>query len=160
LIEKHNMRFDRAPRYEDYIWTSRKEQAFLNRHKRVARKLARDCPLFADQLAPAPETDIEAEKALRIARAREGEQRMRDHDASVWRKGRALYFACDPAMRARIMAEWRVWPGPAKPQYFIYVVEKHNGVGDERTRRMREREAEIRAKVLPMLNSQGDLLVT
>ncbi|HDR8993602.1 MAG: hypothetical protein ACN6QT_06025 [Burkholderia contaminans] len=154
------MRFDRAQRYEDYIWTRRKEVAFLNRHKRVAQKLERDYPLFADQLAPTPETDVDAEKALRIARARKGEQRMRDHDASVWRKGRASYFACDPAMRARIMAEWGVWPGPAKPQYFIYVVEKHNGVGDERTRRMREREAEIRAKVLPMLNSQGDLLGT
>ncbi|MGY6240159.1 hypothetical protein ACW910_22010 (plasmid) [Burkholderia ambifaria] len=138
------MRFDRTVRYEAYIWTPRKEQAFLNRHKRVARKLERDCPLFADQLAPAPETDVEAEKALRIARARKGEQRMRDHDASVWRKGRASYFACDPEVRARIMAEWRVWPGPAKPLYFVYVVEKHNGVGEERTRRMREREAEMR----------------
>ena len=154
------MRFDRAVRYEDYIWTRRKELAFLNRHKRVARKLERDCPLFADQLAPAPETDIEAEKALRIARARKGEQRMRDHDASVWRKGRASYFACDPQTRVRIMAEWRAWPGPAKPQYFIYVVEKHNGVGDERTRRMRERDAELREQLLPVLEAQGDLLGT
>jgi len=78
MIEERNMRFDRAMRYEDYIWTRRKELAFLNRHKRVAPKLERDCPLFSDQLAPAPETDIEAEKALRIARARKGEQRMRD----------------------------------------------------------------------------------
>ena len=154
------MRFDRTVRYEAYSWTPRKEQAFLNRHKRVARKLERDCPLFADQLTPAPETDVEAEKAQRIARARTGEQRMRDHDASVWRKGRASYFACDPAVRVRIMAEWRVWPGPANPLYFVYVVEKYNGVGDERMRRMREREAEIRAAALPMLNIQGDLLET
>lgn len=58
------------------------------------------------------------------------------------------------------MAEWRVWPGPAKPQYFVYVVEKHNGVGEERTRRMRERDAEGLAKVLPMLSVQGELLGT
>ncbi|RQR26344.1 hypothetical protein DIE23_30050 [Burkholderia sp. Bp9143] len=154
------MRFDRTVRYEACIWTPRKEQAFLNRHKRVARKLERECPLFADQLAPRPETDIEAEKALRIARARKGEQRMRDHDASVWRKGRASYFACDLEMRARIMAEWRLCPGPAKPLYFVYVVEKHNGVGDERTRRMRERDAELRERHLPMLDPQGDLLGT
>lgn len=83
------MRFDRTIRYEDYIWTRRKELAFLNRHKRIAKKLERDCPLFADQLAPAPETDVDAEKALRIERARKSEQRMRDHDARVWRSGRA-----------------------------------------------------------------------
>ena len=58
------MRFDRTIRFEDYIWTRRKELAFLNRHKRIAKKLERDCPLFADQLAPAPETDVDAEKAL------------------------------------------------------------------------------------------------
>ncbi|AKM45364.1 hypothetical protein NL30_36620 [Burkholderia contaminans] len=154
------MRFDRTVRYEAYVWTPRKEQAFLNRHKRVARKLERDCPLFADQLAPAPETDVEAEKALRIARARNSEQRMRDHDASVWRKGRASYFACDPEIRARIMAEWRAWRGPAKPFYFIYVVEKHNGVADERTRRMHAEEVARSAVILAKLNAQGDLLGT
>lgn len=154
------MRFDRTIRYEDYIWTRRKELAFLNRRKRIAKKLERDCPLFADQLAPAPETDVDAEKALRIERARKSEQRMRDHDAHVWRSGRAAYFACSSETRARIMAEWRVWPGPAKPQYFVYVVEKHNGVGEERTRRFRERDAEGLAKVLPMLSVQGELLGT
>ncbi|KVK79022.1 hypothetical protein [Burkholderia sp. MSMB1498] len=152
------MRFDRSVRYEDYIWTPRKEVAFLNRHKRVAKKLERDYPLFADQFAPASKTDVDVEKALRRDWARKSEQRMRDIDSSQWRSGRASYFACDPEMRARIMAEWRAWPGPAKPLYFIYVVEKHNGVGEERTRRMREREAELRAKILPKLNVQGDLL--
>ncbi|MCR4469855.1 MULTISPECIES: hypothetical protein [unclassified Burkholderia] len=154
------MRFDRSVRYEDYIWTRRKELAFLNRHKRVAHKLERDYPLFADQLAPAAETDIDAEKALRIDRARKSEQRMRDLDASQWRAGRASYFACDRETRVRIMAEWRAWTGPAKPLYFIYVVEKHNGVGDERTRRMRARDAELREQLLPMSDAQGDLLRT
>jgi hypothetical protein len=147
-------------RYEDYIWTRRKELAFLNRHKRIAKKLERDCPLFADQLAPAPETDVEAEKARRVERARRSEQVMRDLDARQWRAARASYFACEPEIRARIMAEWGAWRGPAKPLYFIYVVEKHNGVGEERTRRMRERDAEIREAVLPMVNVQGDLLRT
>ncbi|RQV14885.1 hypothetical protein DF039_20775 [Burkholderia cenocepacia] len=154
------MRFDRTVRYGDYVWTRRKEQAFLNRHKRVARKLERDCPLFADQLAPARETDVVAEKALRIDRARRSEQLMRDLDARQWRAGRASYFACEPEIRARIMVEWRAWRGPATPLYFIYVVEKHNGVGEERTRRMRERDAEIREAVLPMVNVQADLLGT
>ncbi|HDR8941814.1 hypothetical protein QZM46_07350 [Burkholderia vietnamiensis] len=154
------MRFDRTIRYEDYIWTRRKELAFLNRHKRIAKKLERDCPLFADQLAPAPETDVEAEKARRVERARRSEQVMRDLDARQWRAARASYFACEPEIRARIMAEWGAWRGPAKPLYFIYVVEKHKGVGEERTRRMRERDAEIREAVLPMVNVQGDLLRT
>ncbi|KVS70119.1 hypothetical protein [Burkholderia cepacia] len=154
------MRFDRKVRYEEYVWTRRKELAFLNRHKRIARKLERDCPLFADQLAPAPETDVDAEKAMRIDRARQSELLMRDLDARHWRAGRASYFACEPEIRARIIAEWRAWQGPATPLYFIYVVEKHNGVGEERTRRMHERDAEIRDAVLPMVNVQGDLLGT
>lgn len=153
------MRFDRQPRYEEYQWTRRKEAMFLKRHERVAQKLERDYPLFADQLAPAPETDVDAEKALRIDRARKSERRMRDLDASQWRAGRASYFACDRETRVRIMAEWRAWPGPAKPQYLIYVVEKHNGVGEERTRRMRERDAELREQLLPILDAQGDLLL-
>ncbi|THJ46736.1 hypothetical protein E9536_39520 [Burkholderia sp. LS-044] len=154
------MRFDRKVRYEDYVWTRRKELAFLNRHKRVAKKLERDCPLFADQLAPAPETDVDAEKARRVKQAREDEQVMRDLDARHWRAGRASYFACDPETRARIMAEWRGWRGPAKPTYFIYVVEKHNGMGEERRRRNREENAALRARLAPLLNSQGDLLGT
>ncbi|AOJ10056.1 hypothetical protein [Burkholderia mayonis] len=154
------MRFDRKVRYEDYVWTRRKELAFLNRHKRVAQKLERDYPLFADQIAPAPETDVDAEKARRMERARADEQVMRDLDACHWRTGRALYFACDPETRARIMAEWRSWRGPAKPTYFIYVVEKHNGVGEERRRRIREEDAALRARIAQALNAQGDLLGT
>ncbi|MCA8224938.1 hypothetical protein [Burkholderia multivorans] len=158
MSEARNMRFDRKVRYEDYFWTRRKELAFLNRHKRVAQKLLRDCPLFADQLVPAPETNIEAEKDRRIKRAREDEQVMRDLDARHWRAGRASYFACDPEIRARIMAEWRSWRGPAKPTYFIYVVEKHNGVGEERRRRIREEDDALRARLARRLCSQGDLL--
>lgn len=152
------MRFDRKVRYEEYVWTRRKELAFLNRHKRVAQKLQRDYPLFADQIAPAPKTDVDSEKARRMKRAREGEQAMRDLDARHWRAGRASYFECDPETRARIMAEWRGWRGPAKPTYFIYVVEKHNGVGEERQRRIREDAAALRARLAPILHSQGDLL--
>ncbi|KVK87671.1 hypothetical protein WJ47_12655 [Burkholderia ubonensis] len=152
------MRFDRKVRYEGYVWTCRKELAFLNRHKRVAQELERDYPLFADQIAPAPETDVDSEKARRMKQAREDEQVMRDLDARHWRAGRASYFACDPETCARIMAEWRGWCGPAKPTYFIYVVEKHNGVGEERRRRIREEDAALRARLATVLHSQGDLL--
>ncbi|MGG2041466.1 hypothetical protein [Burkholderia gladioli] len=152
------MRFDRKVRFEEYAWTRRKELAFLNRHKRAARKLERDCPLFADQLAPAPETDVDAEKARRMQRAQENEQMMRDLDARHWRSGRASYFACCPEIRSRIMAEWKKWPGPAKATYFIYVVEKHNGVSEERSRRIREEEAARGERISAALPSQGELL--
>ncbi len=152
-----NVRFDRKTRYEEYAWTRRKEVAFLNRHKRAIRKLERDCPLFADQLAPAPETDVDAEKVRRLTRSRETEQVMRDLDARHWRSGRASYFACDLAIRARIMAEWKNWRGPAKPTYFIYVVEKHNGVAEERARRIRDEEAARRVKMASAFPCQSEL---
>ncbi|MDN7805742.1 hypothetical protein [Burkholderia gladioli] len=151
------MRFDRKIRYEEYAWTRRKELAFLNRHKRAARKLERDCPLFADQLALAPETDVDAEKVRRLTRSRETEQVMRDLDARHWRSGRASYFACDLSIRAQIMAEWKNWRGPAKPNYFIYVVEKHNGVAEERARRIRDEEAARRVKMASAFPCQSEL---
>ncbi|MGU7775666.1 hypothetical protein ACV229_36625 [Burkholderia sp. MR1-5-21] len=152
------MRFDRQPRDEGYQWTRRKESAYLNRHKRIAQRIERDYPLFADEFAPAPETNVDAEKARRIRMARESEQRMRDLDARQWRRARAAYFACDPATRGRIMAEWQSWSGPAKVLYFTYVVEKHNGVGEARSRVMRERDAAREARITAILAAQGNLL--
>jgi hypothetical protein len=126
------MRFERRPRAEGYTWTSRKEAAYLQRHKRVAKRIERDIPLFADQYAPEPETDIDAEKARREKMAINGDQSMRDLEARHWRKGRAAYFACSPEIRARISAEWNRWTGPLRGSYFIYVLEKHTGEAERR----------------------------
>jgi len=151
------MRFDRQPQIEGYNWTARKEAMYLKRHEREAKRIERDIPLFADQFAPAPSLDVEDEKARRDRMARRSEQTMRNLDAKHWRKGRAAYFACAPEVRALIAEEWRNWRGPAKPGYFIYVVEKHNGEGAERSRRIAEREAQIRERINAQLTAQGRL---
>lgn len=156
------MRFDRMRRAEPYNWTARKERAFPTRHTRVAKKIERDYPLFSDEFAPEPETDVEGERVRREQMTRRSDQRMRDLQAEHWRKGRAAYFACEPDVRARIEDEWLRWRGPAGPTYFIYVVEKHNGEAERRSARIAEREAEIRARVAEQIAAeratQGQLL--
>jgi hypothetical protein len=79
--------------------------------------------------------------------------------ARFWRQARNTYFACAPVMRAAIRAEWTQWRGPAKPLYFTYVVEKHNGVGEARTRRLRESEAAMLARIRERETSQAALLL-
>lgn len=151
------MRFDRRRRLTGSTWTKRKEAAYLQRHKRVALRIERDVPLFADQYEPQPDTDVEAEKARRDRRATEGEQTMRNLDAKHWRKGRAAYFACEPEMRARITEEWNRWRGPLRATYFIYIVEKHNGEAERRRQYYDEQHRKLLERILPDLNSQHTL---
>lgn len=148
------MRFERRRRSEGYEWTARKESAYLNRHKRVAKRIERDIPLFADQYAPIPETDIDAEKTRREKMSRDSEQTMRDLDAKHWRHGRASYFACSPEVRALINAEWNVWRGPLRAGYYIYIVEKHSGEAERRRVECEKRSLEIRNRVLKDIDAQ------
>ncbi|MFM0386902.1 hypothetical protein [Paraburkholderia dipogonis] len=108
------MRFDRRLRFEPLTWTARKEVAYLGRHKRAQAKIDREYPLFAHQFVPEPLNDVEVEKERRERMALAGEQRMRDLEAKHWREGRAAYFACEPAVRQQIIAEWTGWRGPAR----------------------------------------------
>lgn len=151
------MRFERRPKVEGYTWTARKEAAYLQRHKRVAKRIERDIPLFADQYAPEPDTDIDVEKARRERMAIKSDQTMRDLDAKHWRQGRAAYFACPPELRARIAEEWKRWSGPARSGYFIYVVEKHNGEADRRNREYAVRRLAIIERVQQQMNAQQGL---
>lgn len=151
------MRFQRIPRIEGYQWTSRKETAYLQRHKRIAKRIERDIPLFAEQYAPQPETDVQAEKARRERMAIAGEQRMRDLEAKHWRQGRASYFACTAAIRAQIRDEWDRWRGPLKAGYFIYIVEKHSGEAERRRIYYENERRKLLERVFRDLNAQGDL---
>jgi hypothetical protein len=72
---------------------------------------------------------------------------MRDLYAQQWRRLRREYFACTPDVRARITEAWKAWRGPANPVCFAYVIEQHNGVGGEKSRRHREREAAMIARI-------------
>ena len=151
------MRFDRTPRAEGLTWTARKEAAYLRRHKRAQDRIDRDYPLFAHQFSPPPMNDVDAEKERRERLALAGEQRMRDLYAKHWRDARAAYFACEPMVRERIIAEWTSWRGPARATYFIYVVEKHSGAADERDRRYRAGLAELRARIEKQLDAESSL---
>lgn len=151
------MRFQRSPRMTGYTWTRRKEAAYLQRHKRVAQRIERDVPLFADQFAPQPETDVEAEKGRRERRAVESERTMRELDAKHWRKGRAAYFACTPEIRAQIAEEWNRWRGPLRATYFIYVVEKHSGEAESRRLHYEQRRRELIKRIWNDLNAQTEL---
>lgn len=71
--------------------------------------------------------------------AQECDQSMRDLLAKQWRCARAQYFACSVEVRPIVTDEWRRWRSPARPGYFVYVLQKHNGVAEQKAR---QREAE------------------
>ncbi|MEM5314164.1 hypothetical protein [Paraburkholderia sp. JHI869] len=141
------MRFDREPRAEGYNWTARKEALFLRREAREVEKIARDYPLFVGQFQPRPTLPVDDERRRRERMLLESDQRWRDLQARFWRQARSAYFACSPEMRAAILVEWNEWRGAARPLYFTYVVEKHNGVGEARSRRLREEDAAMLARI-------------
>jgi hypothetical protein len=151
------MRFDREPRAEGYNWTARKEALFLRREAREAEKIARDYPLFVGEFRPRPLPPVDEERKRRERMLAESDQRWRDLQARFWRQSRLAYFACKPDVRVAIMAEWNQWRGPARPLYFTYFVEKHNDVGEERTRRLREEEAAMLVRIRQRETSQARL---
>ncbi|TGP40259.1 hypothetical protein EN871_28965 [bacterium M00.F.Ca.ET.228.01.1.1] len=151
------MRFDRQARPDGFSWTARRQTLFLRRGERQKEKLQEAYPLFSDQLELPPSRTVEEEQARRERLFIQAEQRMRDLYAQQWRRTRSEYFACTPEQRARIMAEWVRWPGPAKPGAFSYVIEKHNGVGEEKSRAFRERERAMNARIDALLAAQSSL---
>lgn len=151
------MRFDRREKIEGFCWTDRKKAAYQRKISKALEKANAAVPLFAGLIAvPAP-LSPEAEEVRRNRLCLDSEQYMRDSEAKGWRKGRQLYFACSPEIKAAIRAEWRNWRGPARPTYFIYVVEKHNGDYERRRQRISEQEAEIRRTVSGKLAAQQQI---
>ncbi|WP_027800279.1 hypothetical protein [Paraburkholderia dilworthii] len=151
------MRFDRQGRPEGFSWTSRRQALFLSREQRQREKLAQAYPLFSEQLELPPTRTLDEEHARRERLFMEAEQRMRDLYARQWRRARREYFACTPDQRARIKEEWERWRGPARPSAFSYVIEKYNGVSEEKSRVFRERERALNARVDAMLSAQSSL---
>ncbi|WP_434667789.1 hypothetical protein P5W99_36140 [Paraburkholderia sp. A3BS-1L] len=154
------MRFEREPRPEGYCWTARKEALYLRRGAREAEKIARDYPLFIDEFQPCPTLPVDEERKRRERMLAESDQRWRDLQARFWRQSRHEYFACEPVMRAAIIAEWNQWRGPLRPLYFTYIVEKHNGVGEERSRRLRASDAAMLARIRARETAQSPLQLT
>jgi hypothetical protein len=152
------MRFDRYPRHEGYRWTSRMESLHLRRQDRAAEKIAQAYPLFADQIEASRAMSVDEEKAHRERMYHRSEQRMRDLVAGQWRCLRREYFACPVDVREQTINEWKGWRRPANPVCFAYVLEKHNGVGAEKSRRFREQEVAMLARIDGARLAQTSLL--
>jgi hypothetical protein len=151
------MRFDRRRRYDGYNWSARKETAYLQRHRREAKRIERDIPLFADQYAPQPTNDVDDEKARRERMAAESDRTMRDLSAKQLCCAYAQHFACSAEVRATVTDAWRRWRGPAEPGYFVYVLEQHNGVGEQKASRRDAERAALHARIERDLSAQTTL---
>jgi hypothetical protein len=134
------------------------EALHLRRQERAADKIALAYPLFADQIEAPRALSVDEEKERRERMFDRSEQRMRDLFARQWRDARREYFACSAEVRELIMGEWRAWRGPANPVCFSYVMEKHNGVAEEKSRVFREREAAMIARIDGTRLAQTSLL--
>ena len=134
------------------------ETLHLRRQDRAAEKIAQAYPLFADQIEAPRALSVDEERERRERMFDRSEQRMRDLFARQWRDARREYFACSTEVRELIMGEWKAWRGPANPVCFSYVMEKHNGVGAEKSRVFREREAAMIARIDGARLAQTSLL--
>jgi hypothetical protein len=123
-----------------------------------SKKAAEAYPLFADQIEAPRALSVNEEKERRERMYDRSEQRMRDLFSRQWRAARREYFACSVEVRELIMGEWKAWRGPANPVCFSYVMEKHNGVGAEKSRVFREREAAMIARIDGARLAQASLL--
>lgn len=150
------MRFDRHPhRVEPYHWTARKIALAAGKPERQRRKEQERLPLLAELVPPAPAFDFAAERHKRDAAHCRSIQTMRNLEARHWRRGRALYFSADLATRERIRAKWLQWVGPAKPGYFIYVVEVETGEYEARARLICQQDAELRQRIYAQLAAEA-----
>ncbi|MDQ7979946.1 hypothetical protein QYH69_22145 [Paraburkholderia sp. SARCC-3016] len=134
------------------------ETLHLRRQERVADRIAQAYPLFADQIEAPRALSVDEERERRERMFDRSEQRMRDLFARQWRDARREFFACPVEVRELIMGEWKAWRGPANPVCFSYVMEKHNGVGAEKSRVFREREAAMIARIDGARLAQTSLL--
>ena len=153
------MKFQRMQRYERVTWTERKLQAYKQREQRIRQKIDKDYPLLGAELLaePMPAPDPDAELAARRAASAASEKSMRDLAAKHWRHGRAQYHACDEATRTAISSAWDRWTGPRTPGMWIYIVESHNGVAEERRQRYRAEEAAFKQTLRVAVTAQGQL---
>jgi len=139
--------------HEPVTITERKAQAFARKQSREADAL----PLFAEQVREQQhDWDTEVQKRERASRAFVTSQR--NLMARFWRKGRAAYFALPVDERAACKAEWDAWRGPLSPTNFIYIVEKHNGVGEARRAKMRAEDRAMNARIEQRLLAQPALV--
>lgn len=150
------MRFNRRRRPDDFTWTDRKLANYMRSRERAKARHASRYPLLPFDGSPGelnPPAELERRRHLQHV----SDSRMRSHASDVWRKARRAYFACSREVREAIQAAWRAWGGPADATYFLYVVECHNGVRDQRDRQYREEQQTLRNQARAELDAQGGL---
>lgn len=144
------MIFKRRPKYLELQLSDRQIKSLQQRPERQAKRLRERLPLFADQIE-AEAIDVDAEIIRRKLLTAESEQYMRDQAAKSWCKGRAEFFAAPLHIQIKVAIHWAFWCQthcPAKPTYFIYVVQLYTRpwrAADQRNPKVAARQAWIDA---------------
>ncbi|KSQ21712.1 hypothetical protein APB26_32545 [Pseudomonas aeruginosa] len=143
------MLFKRYERHTPVNFTQRKAAAFARKQKREQDSM----PLFADQIAQ-EQVGWDDEKQRREERWVKSVQRMRDLQAKHWRRVRQAYYALDQVTRARCREYMAQWRGGYTPTNMIYVIEGFSGAREEREKRLREEDRQLRVQILRQLDAQ------
>lgn len=114
-------RFDRSPfpRSRPNSPPSGRRLAAAKRH--IERERAKWGPLLADWAAAHVVTETPEERIARIdAGVRSGFAQLRQHEARMWREGRAALRCLPHSDRQAMLAEWNAkrWC-PRRPEYFV-----------------------------------------
>ncbi|HEP8970235.1 TPA: hypothetical protein VDU83_002573 [Pseudomonas aeruginosa] len=143
------MLFKRYERHTPVNFTTRKEAAFARKQKREQDSM----PLFADQIAQ-EQAGWDDEKQRREERWIKSVQRMRDLQAKHWRRVRAAYYALDQATRTRCRDYMEQWRGGYTPTNMIYVIEGFSGAREEREKRLRDEDRQLRVQIQRQLDAE------
>lgn len=144
------MIFKRRPKYPELQFSDRQIKAIQKRPERQAKRMRERLPLFADQIE-VDAIDVDAEIDRRKLLAANSEQIFRNADAKNWREGRAEFFAAPLQIQIKVAIHWAFWcqtQCPAKPTYFIYVVQLYTRpwrLADQRNPKVAARQAWIEA---------------
>ena len=79
---------------------------------------------------------------------------MRDLQAKHWRRVRAAYYALDQATRTRCREYMEQWRGGYTPTNMIYVIEGFSGAREEREKRLREENRQLRVQIQRQLDAE------
>jgi len=145
--------FSIRPRPIDF--NQRRAAAFQRKQEREANAL----PLFAEQIRE-QQHDWEAEKQARQQKDDTCIFNWRLREAAVWRKARRMYFDLPEQARTACRRDWEtVFRAAWTPTNLIYLVEKYNGVGEQREARMRAERRAMDARITAVLQAQHKLVV-
>ena len=141
-------------RPEKLEFNSRKESLFARKQQREANAL----PLFSDQIRE-QQHDWESEKRKRQSKSDGIIVAWRAREAALWRKARKMYFALPEDLRAQCKQDWvTIFRGAWTNTNLIYVVEKYNGIGDQRRSKFNAENRAMELRIQARLSRQSALI--